>query len=348
MKLLIFWLFCFLMSLPCLSQSRYHPETDPKFEEFFAQFTLVDSVIFDAPGLIIGQISHLAWFDNHAVIWDDRSDSMVAIGTDSKQWSVISLADKLPGNTWSPVAHFFHPDLGYWLATFPSYYIKLNPNGIETILNLQELPVDGKITVSQDGHLYIIQNPSPQKSELVKVDIVSQNIVSRFILPVPAEYQAFAYRATGYGGIAVDRNDRIYYANPVENRVYCLNQSGQVIDILKSKHKSYKMMPKNNKLNSNPQAILQYMLQTRPDMIADIRLFGSNLLVRYSIDRRLYIELFDLESGESIFGKAIKVPYVFRTTVGNRICLCKTPAYDTIEDPNAIPNPKILVYRYGQ
>jgi len=336
------------MSLPCFSQLRYHPETDPKFDEFFAQFTLVDSIIFDAPGLIIGQISRLAWFDNHAIIWDDRSDSMIAIRTDSKQWSVISLEDKLPGNTWSPVAHFFHPDLGYWLSTFPSYYIKLNPNGIETILNLRDLPVNGKITVSHDGHLYIIQNPSPQKSELVKVNILSQKIVNRFTLPVPPEYQAFAYRAIGYGGIAVDRNDRLYYANPVENRVYCLDQSGQIINILKSKHKSYKMMPKTKNSDSNPQAILQHMLQTKPDLVSDIGLFGSHLFVRYTIDRHLYIELFDLDSGESVFGKAIRVPYSISAMVGNRICLRKTQAYDTIKDLSAIPNPKILIYRYGQ
>lgn len=342
-KIIFYFLFLYLCKVHSGYSVQKSKHENPDYKAFFNTFSLVDSVNFEQNNLIIGQITHLAVQNEYYIIWDNISDSMFSVFPKTKKWYSLNIEKFLPGNSWSPISHWSDIDMGYWIANFPHYYIKLDSTGVNRVLNLRDLPASGKLAVSKDNHLYIIQNSTPKASELIIVNLANEKIVQKFTLPVPSEYQMFTYRALGYGGIAVGESNQIYYANPVENKIYCLDQNGTIIDIFQSNYTEFKTLPRDNERNSNTKDLLKYLSLTKTDLVSDIQIFNKNYLIaRYSLNKRLCLEIFDLKTGSPIHREKIMLPYHFGGINGKLLYLKKSP--DKGSNLEDIKNPSLYIF----
>ena len=321
-------------------------------KSFNKYFTLADTISFNIDSLLIGSISDVIVLGGGKyVIKDPIAFSALWIDTENKIYRKLSVQKELPGVNEAVISVYKDPHGGFWVAIH-DYYVKFNNNG-----NLLSHHRNNKYFVSDkfciDSHANLIVYCRQDKFKdvfLLHYNLVDNNLSRMFELGFSENYINAIKRFDG-GGLLIDKDNYLYAANAIENKIYKYSLSGNLEKCFKSKYVPFKYLDKD--ILPGKAGVIDFLSKTRGKIInTTINKMGfinnEFIFVEYLGPKGRNVEIFSTD-GDVVNLESITLPEGFRVVGSANGCMYfKNVMLEADEKPDEIKNPVLLKYRFNE
>ncbi len=318
-----------------------------EYKAFFKYFEIKDTLYFNYKNLIIGDITNFIYMGRICALFDHISDSLFYIDIVNKKYKSLTTQDSLPGYHLTILQMVKCGENEFIVSSDPYYYILFSEGKISKIFKNKNYRASYQFIV-RNNSLVIYHHPIPDQLSLLEMNMSTGKVKTLFKLnEVEKNLRNLLFRNTINGGFLYDKNAGFFIANPYENRIYRYNLTGKLTHIYKSNNKNFKMV-EHDAAQSTPEAIMAIWRQSkkRPfDMLYSIYLLNKKtILAAYVINKKLYIELFDKDTGKIINDEDIPVPFPIKYCSDNLLFL--EGHLPEIEKEGQIANPYLIKLLY--
>ena len=319
---------------------RFDP--DPSFLRYFAP---VDTLRFDQPGLVLGEITAFVGLDSACAVFDYKGHQLYYVDLARDSAWALTLEDSLPGVRLD-VMGLERYDRDSFVATIAwDYVVLLGPEGVRRAVNLRGVQARCHFATAK-GEVFLLENPAPGDMWIARVDLRTGREQKLFSVPeVTAKLPNLIYRNSRNGGLLFYPGLGFYVANAYQNVIYDYDMSGRLIRVLRSGYHDYKTVPKDAP-DPSPASVMRLIFHRKEPFDAVDRIFALNdrtILATYAYHRKLTGELFDVVTGKPLNHKPFRVPFLPVWAGKNRLFL-RLPL--EASDAWDIQNPGLVVFEY--
>lgn len=314
-------------------------------KSFSTYFAYIDTIHFNIDDLIIGEINSLIILnDTKFVILDPISRSVVLVDIKAQNFKTVSIEKEIPGLELEPLAIYPDPVAGFWISGGRIHYFKFDEQGklIKDYSDRNHSATD-RFCVDSHGNIIIYSMVEPG---LFYFDTQKNKVEKLFPFHFPPNRINMIRRFAG-GGMLIDKDDNIYTANCVENKIYQYNYAGKLMNTFTTRNFDYS--PIQEDLPPDKDGLLTFLMKTKGklnfDTFQNFHFLNDNhdIAAVLVVDRMTHLELFR-KDGKVINQEKIIVPDRIVFTGNNHIYVTSQP--EKMDQNGDIQNPVIIKYRF--
>jgi len=311
------------------------------FNKIFEQKEII---YFQIKDLIIGEISKLLVFDhgNKFLIYDKIADELLLVDSKKKTFKKLSIEDKIPGERIRFASFCVNPDSGFWVSSYPKYYILFNNEGIiKRIISTDISNSSFKFGIYLSKEIIAISREWNKPQSLISIDLKNNKTNKLVNLNFDKELSILDHKMPDFGGLLIDKEGYIYIANALENKIYKYNNQKKVT-VFKSKNNKFKTI--DNDLLENKDVIIE-LFRKKIQFSSVMNMFFLNddlIFITYLIEENLYFDIFNKNNGEAINTENAILPGLALYGSNKSIYIAKEP--EVLDKNGNIENP--ILYRY--
>lgn len=329
-----------------LSAEKYYNFNNAKdFTKIFEQKEIIN---FQINELIIGEISNLLAIDNKNkfVIYDRIADELYLVDNKNRTFKKLSIEEKIPGEKIRFASFCVNPDNGFWVSSYPKYYILFDDEGIiKNIIPTNITNSSFKFGINLSKEIIAISREWNKPKSLISIDTKSNKVKKLLNLNFNEKLNNLDHRMPDFGGLLIDKDGYTYIVNALENKIYKYNNQKKVA-VFKSKNKKFKVI--DNDLLKNKDAIIA-LFQKKIQFGSVMNMFFLNddlIFVTYLIEKRLYFEIFNKNNGDIIDTENSALPGFPLYGSNNSIYVVKEA--EVLDKNGNIENPILIRYEINK
>lgn len=291
--------------------------------------------------VLIGEIAYLDVDEQgNILITDVIGKNVLIFNPDGKLKSKLSAEPCHPGFTFNPLKAKFSPKGTILLINSIPWGFRFKNNGecLGKVDKTFTAPVE--FTFNNGGNIYGYYQ-GYDGNYLCKMDSLGKEI-KRFG-NFPKYFKNLLYRLEG-GGIVNDQHGNIYYANPIEPKIYKYNQKLELIATFKNEPSYHRMVQKDLSEKHASQNLLFELGKVMKGKTLTQSLYlldTDKILVQYIMPGKCGVDIFDL-SGKLLTDEII-APELIQCAKYGKIFIVRESESD---DLNNVANPLIEVYKF--
>jgi len=324
---------------------------DNGYKSFNKYFTLIDTVFFNIDSLIIGDIDDIIVLNNGKyVIKDPISRAAFWVDTINRKYKKLSFEKELPGVDTNPLGLYRDLDGGFW-ESIVRYYLKFDENGnLLSHYSNDKYFVSDKFCVDSTSNLIIYsRQESLNGIYLLYYNLKNNDIHKLFKLGFSKNYINIIKRFDG-GGFLIDKNNYLYVANAIEDKIYKYDLSGNLIKCFSSKNVPFKHIDRD--IPPGKAGVIDFLMRSKGKLLNTIvnRIGFINsryIFANYIGSKDNFIEIFS-KDGDVVNKKLIKLPKGLRIVGSANNCIYASSLFVPEEKPDEIQNSILLKYKFNQ
>ena len=307
-------------------------------------FDLQDTLYFNLKDLVIGEITKFIAGNNKSTVFihDRIANSMYWVDLNTGSHKVLSVENIAPGHRLSILGIYKTITPGLWVASPPNNLFKFTDQGDAIQRIKSKKSVSPKFCINSNGDIiayfdYIFPN------YLSLISSTTGKETKIFDLQNPEKYKNALFRMNG-GGLLIDRIHNIYFANPIENKIYKYNKTGRLLSVFKNSYKKYALLGKD--MPGSVEGMTKF-LQKGPNFssVLEMGFLNESLIaIFYMNDQKTEMEIFSKEDGAVLSKNKIIIRNSRPAGVGNNfLYLSQQPKNEDVT--GSLPNAFVIRYR---
>lgn len=192
-----------------------------EYRAFFEYFQLQDTINFDYPGLLIGNIDSFIFLGTACVVFDGMSDSLFYLDLERGKYKALTVEDSLPGYRLAVGGMQRLSPTEFIVSSAPDYYIMFREGKVARVFKAKKYWPSDKFIV-RDGALVSWYDPRPDQLWLAELNMVTGHSKLLFELrEVGKDLRNLLFRdGLKYGALLYDQKAGFFIVTPFENQIY--------------------------------------------------------------------------------------------------------------------------------